>query len=67
MFVIFFALKKYFLIMYKSILAWAIIWSIIAALCLLAIFWNPSHFITLAIALIFAVICWHDYKKTKGM
>ena len=51
----------------KVNLFWAIVWSVMAALCLLAIFWNPSHFFTLAISLIFAVMFWREYKETKGM
>lgn len=51
----------------KINLVWAIIWTVMAALCLLAMFWNPSHFFTLAISVLFAVIYWHDYRKTKGM
>lgn len=51
----------------KINLVWAIIWSVMAALCLLAIFYNPSHFFTLAISVLFAAMFWHDYRKTKGM
>lgn len=53
--------------MEKINLVWAIIWSVMAILCLVAIFWNPSHFLTLAISLFFAVMFWHDYKKTKDL
>ena len=37
------------------------------ALSVLAIFWNPSHFLTLAISAIMAAMFWHDYRKTKGL
>ena len=53
--------------MNKVNLFWAIIWSVVAGLSLLAIFWNPSHFLTLGISVIMASLFWHDYKKTKGM
>lgn len=53
--------------MEKVNLFWAIIWSVMAVLCFVAIFWNPSHFFTLAISVVFAAMFWHDYKKTKGM
>lgn len=53
--------------MEKINLVWAIIWSVIAALSLLAIFWNPAHFFTLAISVLFAAMFWHDSRKTKGM
>ncbi len=53
--------------MEKINLTWAIVWSVIAALCVVAIFWNPAHFFTLAISVGFAYAFWHDYRKTKGM
>jgi len=53
--------------MEKINLFWAAIWSIVALSCVVAIFWNPAHFITLAIAIIFAVMFWYDYHKTKGL
>lgn len=53
--------------MEKINLVWAIIWTVMAAFCFLAIFWNPSHFITLGLAAIMAAMFWHDYRKTKGM
>lgn len=53
--------------MEKVNLFWAIVWSVVAVLCIVAIFWNPSHFFTLAIAVFFALLFWHDYRKTKGM
>lgn len=49
----------------KINLIWAVIWSVMAAFCLLAIFWNPSHFITLAISAAFAVMYWYDWRKYK--
>lgn len=52
--------------MEKVNLFWAIVWSVMAGLCLLAIFWNPSHFFTLAISVVMAGLFWHDYKENKG-
>lgn len=48
-------------------LFWAIVWTFIAVLSIVAIFWNPSHFFTLAISAGFAGLFWHDYKKTKDI
>lgn len=53
--------------MNKVNLFWAIVWSVMAGLSVLAIFWNPSHFLSLAISALMAVLFWHDYRKTKGM
>lgn len=48
-------------------LVWALIWSTMFILCVVAIFWNPSHFLTAAISALFAGLFWHDYKKTKDI
>lgn len=53
--------------MAKINLFWAVIWTLMAILCLAAIFWNPSHFIAIAISLVFAGMFWYDYKKTKNL
>lgn len=53
--------------MKKINLAWAIIWSVLAITCVVAIFWNPAHFFTLIISIVFATMFWNDYRKTKGM
>ena len=51
----------------KINLFWAIIWSVMAILSLVAIFWNPSHFLTLAASVMFAAMFWHDYKQEKDL
>lgn len=53
--------------MKKVNLFWAVIWSVMAVLSVFTIFWNPAHFFTLAISVVFAAMFWHDYKKMKGM
>lgn len=53
--------------MRKVNLFWAIVWSVMAGLSVLAIFWNPSHFFSLAISVFMGALFWHDYRKTKGM
>lgn len=51
----------------KLNLFWAIVWTLVAVLSLVAIFWNPSHYFTLAIAVGFAAMFWYDYKQTRKM
>ena len=53
--------------MEKVNLFWAIVWSVMAVLCFVAIFWNPSHFLTLAISLFMAGVFWYDYRKSKNV
>jgi hypothetical protein len=53
--------------MEKVNLFWAIIWSIMAVFCLIAIFWNPAQFLMLAISGAFAVMYWHEYHETKDV
>jgi hypothetical protein len=53
--------------MEKINLVWAIIWTVMFILCVLAFFWNPSHIFTAAISALFAWMFWHDYKKTKNL
>ncbi len=53
--------------MKKVNLFWAIIWTVMAVLCLVAIFWNPSHFLTLAISAVMAGMFWYDYRKSKDV
>ena len=52
--------------MEKVNLFWAAIWSAVAILSFIAIFWNPSHYLTLGISAIMAGMFWHDYKENKG-
>lgn len=53
--------------MKKINLFWAVVWSLMALISVAAIFWNPSHYFTLAISVAFAAMFWHDYRQTKGM
>ena len=48
-------------------LFWAIVWSVVALLALISIFWNPCHFFTLAISVGFAAMFFHDYRKHKDL
>ena len=51
--------------MEKINLAWAIIWGFMFVLCVVGIFWNPSHFFTAAISALFTGMFLHDYIKAK--
>lgn len=51
----------------KTNLVWAIIWAVVALMSAIAFFWNPAHYITFAIAAVFAVLFWHDYRKMKNI
>lgn len=51
--------------MEKINLAWAIIWGVMFVLCVVAIFWNPSHFFTAAISAVFTYMFLSDYIKAK--
>lgn len=53
--------------MKKVNLFWAIIWTVMTVLSVVAIFWNPSHFLTLGISAVMAVAFWSDYKKSKDV
>lgn len=48
-------------------LFWAVVWTVMAVLGGVSIFWNPCHFVTLIISIGFAVLFWYDYKKTKDI
>lgn len=49
----------------KENLFWAIVWTIMLVLDIVAIFWNPSHFLTAAMAAFFACIFWKEYRDAK--
>lgn len=51
--------------MEKINLAWAVIWGVMFVLCVVAIFWNPSHFFTAAISAVFTYMFLSDYIKAK--
>lgn len=46
---------------------WAIVWGIVFGLSIVAIWWNPCHFVTAIISGVFCALFIHDYRKTKGM
>lgn len=46
-------------------LFWAIVWAIVLVLSIVAIFWNPSHFITLGFSAFFTGAFIRDYIKTR--
>lgn len=48
-------------------LFWAVVWTVMAVLGGVSIFWTPCHFATLVISSGFAVLFWYDYKKTKDV
>lgn len=48
-------------------LFWAIVWTLMAVFALVAFFWNWAHIFTAAFSAIFAVMFWHDYRKTKNL
>jgi len=51
----------------KINLFWAVVWSVVLALCIGGIWWRPANYIAAGIAAIIAAMFWHDYRKTKGM
>jgi hypothetical protein len=53
--------------MEKANLFWAILWTVMFVLSVVAIFWNPSHLFTMAVSALFAGMFWYDYRKTKGL
>lgn len=52
--------------MEKINLFWAILWSVMAVLCFIAIFWNPAQILMLAISITFAAMYWHEYREDKN-
>lgn len=51
--------------MEKVNLFWAIVWGLIFALSVVAIFWNPSHFFTAAISAVLCALFIKDYIEEK--
>lgn len=50
----------------KESLTWAIIWSILAVLSVVALFDNKSHVFILTLSVILAAIHWKAYLKEKN-
>ena len=48
-------------------LVWAIVWGVVFLLALVSVWWNPGHFVTLALSGIMCGLFIHDYVKTRGM
>jgi hypothetical protein len=46
---------------------WAIVWTVMCVLCIVAIFWNPAHWVTAGASGLMAVLFWADYIKTKNV
>ena len=50
----------------KESLTWAIVWSILAGLSVVALFDNESHVFILTLSVIIAAIRWKDYIREKN-
>lgn len=48
-------------------LVWAAIWAVILVLCIVAIFWNPAHWITAFVAVCMTVLFIHDFRTTRNL
>lgn len=48
-------------------LVWAAIWAVILVLCIVAIFWNPAHWITAFVAACMTVLFIHDFRTTRNL
>jgi len=46
---------------------WAVVWGIVFALSIAAIFWNPCHIVTAVISGVLCGLFIHDYRKTKNL
>lgn len=53
--------------MEKVNLFWAIVWGLMFAVAIVAIFWNPAHYFTAAISAIFFALFVKDYIETKRL
>lgn len=47
-------------------LFWLIVWALILAFAIVALFWKPAIFFVIVIAAIFVVLFFHDYRESKG-
>lgn len=43
----------------------AIVWTIMAVSCIVAMFWNPAHWVTAVMSGFMAGMFWAEYAKTK--
>lgn len=43
----------------------AIVWTILCVFCVVAMFWNPAHWVTAGMSGLMAVAFWIEYAKTK--
>ena len=43
----------------------AAVWLLVAILCLVAVFWNPAHFISLTICVVMGISHYLEWKNTK--
>lgn len=48
-------------------LVWAIVWAVIFILAIVAVFWNPAHWITAFVAACMTVLFIHDYRITRNL
>lgn len=48
-------------------LVWAIVWAILLILAIVAIFWNPAHWVMAFIAVCMTVLFIHDYRTTRNL
>ena len=48
-------------------LFWMIVWAVVLALAIVAIFWEPAIYGVIVIAAIFLVLFIHDFYKVRGI
>lgn len=53
------------MIMEKLSLGWAIVWGFVFIMSIVAVFWNPAHFFTMAISGMFFYMFIRDYRKER--
>lgn len=49
----------------KVNLFWALVWTLIAAVCVAAIFLPSMAYVAIAIAAVFSVTFWREYHRTR--
>ena len=49
----------------SSMLAWAIIWTLIAIVAVIGMFWNPAQWVCACLAAMMASVFYNEYVKEK--